>query len=103
MLADEVLYNPKRTACKEALIKFLAERYGGIEQLNQAWNADFESFSALYQPQKNCSERSARAKEDLREFSKKMLRAYVEIPASECRKVDPNHMILGNNGDIQDS
>ncbi len=95
MLADEVLYNPKRTACKEALIKFLAERYGGIEQLNQAWNADFESFSALYQPQKDCSERSARAKEDLREFSKKMLRAYVEIPASECRKVDPNHMILG--------
>lgn len=95
MLADEVLYNPEKTACKEALIKFLAERYGEIAQLNQAWNTDFESFSSLYQPQRDCSKRSACAKEDLREFSRKMLRAYVEIPASECRKVDPNHMILG--------
>lgn len=95
MLADEVLYNPKKTACKEALIAFLKERYKEVEQLNQAWNTDFASFLTLYEPQRDCSKRSECAREDMREFSRKMLKAYVEIPARECRKVDPNHMILG--------
>lgn len=31
----------------------------------------------------------------MREFSRRMLRVYIEIPVRECRKVDPNHMILG--------
>jgi len=31
----------------------------------------------------------------MKAFSRKMLRAYVEIPAKACRRADPNHMILG--------
>ena len=34
MLADEVLYNPADTVCKERLIGFLRERYGEIHRLN---------------------------------------------------------------------
>lgn len=95
VLADEVLYNPERTVCKEELICSLKEKYQDIQALNQAWNCNLESFEALYLSQKNVSEWSQQSKKDMQEFSRRMMRAYVEIPCQECRKVDPNHMILG--------
>lgn len=95
MLADEVLYNPERTACKEKLIGFLKERYPSIEQLNAAWKSCFDGFERLYQQQKDVSKLSETAKNDMREFSRQMMREYIETPVRECRKVDPNHMILG--------
>lgn len=95
VLADEVLHNPERTACKERLAGFLRERYQSIEALNSAWNSDLESFDSLYQPQERVSSWSEASREDMREFSRQMLRAYVGIPVQECRRVDPNHLILG--------
>lgn len=95
VLADEVLRNPERTACKEALIGFLRECYRDIEALNRAWNSSLESFDSLYQPQEKVSKWSEASRRDMKEFSRRMLRAYIEIPVKECRKVDPNHMILG--------
>ena len=44
---------------------------------------------------RDASRFSERAKQDMHEFSRQMIRAYVEIPAKACRAVDPNHMILG--------
>lgn len=95
MLADEVLYNPERTVCKEKLIAFLQDRYQSIDRLNASWNIELESFESLYQPRKDVSKYADAAREDMREFSRQMLRAYVEIPIEECRRADPNHMILG--------
>lgn len=95
VLADEVLRNPQRTACKERLIGDLKAKYGEIAALNRAWNCSFSAFEDLYQTQKKVSERSEGAREDMRAFSRKMLRAYVEIPVRACREVDKNHMILG--------
>ncbi len=94
-LADEALYNPARTVCKEKLIDFLKNRYQSIEKLNQSWNSALEGFDSLYSPQKGVSKWSEASQRDMKEFSRLMLRAYVEIPVRECRKVDPNHMILG--------
>lgn len=95
VLADEVLHNPARTACKEILVASLQERYQSIEALNRAWNSSLESFDSLYEPQENVSKWSAAARGDMKEFSRRMLRAYIEIPVRECRRVDSNHMILG--------
>ncbi len=95
VLADEVLYNPHPTACKERLIAFLQERYRTAEELNRAWGTDFAGFEELRSPQKDISKRSEASARDMREFSRRMLRAYVEIPVRACREVDPNHMILG--------
>ncbi len=95
ILADEVLYNPKRTACKEALIAFLREKYGTIDALNEAYGRTLAGFEAFYEPLKKVSEWSGAALEDMKEFSRRMLRAYVGIVSKACRKVDPNHMILG--------
>ena len=95
MLADEVLYNPERTASREKLVEFLRERYQSIEKLNEAWKSRFAGFEDLYRQQKDASRHSEAAKEDMREFSRRMMQAYIEIPVRACRKVDPNHMILG--------
>lgn len=95
VLADEVLYNPMKTVCKEKLIEFLRERYQSVAALNAAWGTGFDSFECLYRQQKDVSKRSAAAKEDMREFSRRMMRTYIETPVRACRRVDPNHMILG--------
>lgn len=95
VIADEVLYNPERSACKEELIRRLKERYGTVEELNEAWNSEYGSFDGLYESREHTSAWSAAAEKELREFSAEMVRRYVEIPAKACRAVDPNHMILG--------
>ncbi len=95
VVADEALYCPERTVTKERLVAFLEERYGGIGELNAAWGTKFESFESLYTPVRDASRLSPAAARDMHEFSRVMLRAYVEIPSHACRAVDPNHMILG--------
>lgn len=95
ILADEVLYNPQNTCCRENLIARLKEKYHTVDALNQAWNTSFSDFSDLYRRQESISSRSPRAMEDMRAFSREMVRAYIEIPSAACRSVDPNHMILG--------
>ncbi len=95
VLADEVLYCPERTACKERLVSHLREKYGNIAALNAAWGTDLPDFDALYESRREVSKLSDTSRRDMKEFSRMMLRAYIEIPVRECRMVDKNHMILG--------
>lgn len=95
VLADEVLRNPARTVCKEELVSFLRERYGSIEELNRKWGTKLDGFDSFYEPKEKVSEWSEESCKDMKEFSRKLLRAYVEIPSRACRRVDENHMILG--------
>lgn len=95
IIADEVLYNPEHSVCKDVLINDLRERYLHIEALNKAYGLSLTSFEALYQPIQNISKISEAAMEDMRAFSRKMMRAYVEIPSKACREIDRNHMNLG--------
>ena len=62
VLADEVLYNPERTVCKEKLIAALKEKYQTVEALNTAWNTKFNDFDDLYQPIRDASAKSEAAK-----------------------------------------
>ena len=98
ILADEALRCPARTECKAALLRWLREKYGNIEALNCAWEIPdgrrFTSFEAL-DGEGKASAFSPAACKDMREFSRVLLRAYIEIPARACRAADPNHMILG--------
>jgi hypothetical protein len=95
VLADEVLYNPEPSVCKDKLIEFLKERYGNVGALAQAWGHRFDSFDDLRKPLFKPSSFSAAAKEDLREFSRVLIRAYVSLPSKACREVDAHHMNLG--------
>lgn len=95
LIADEVLRNPAQSGCRLALIDFLIEKYGTIGALNAAWNTEFVSFDDFKQPIADCSARYPASRADIREFSRILLREYIRIPATECRKVDPNHLNLG--------
>jgi hypothetical protein len=95
VIADEVLYNPAPSVCKDELIQFLKNKYKNPEDLSRAWKHSFTSFDDLRKPLENASRFSEDSSKDLREFSKILLRAYVTIPARACREADPNHMNLG--------
>lgn len=95
ILAEEVLHNPADTACKRELLASLTEQYGSITALNAAWHTSFADFSAMNRPLDKAAAFSPAAEADLRRFSRRMVEAYVSVPAAACRKVDGNHMILG--------
>ena len=95
IIADEVLRNPRNSACKRSLIDFLREKYGTVTALSQAWRHDFASFEALLTPIEKASALSEQAHGDLRIYSAWLTEQYMRIPAAACRTVDPNHMILG--------
>lgn len=95
IVADEVLYNPADTACKDELIRTLVEKYKTVDALNDAWNAGFDSFDDLKKGHAHVSEWSEASKEDMKAFSRRMINEYVSVPSKACREVDKNHMILG--------
>ena len=95
ILADEVLYNPAHSACKQGLIDWLRKQYETPEALSDAWRTPLLDFDDLRKPIRNASALSAAAKRDLRAFSVKLLDAYVGIASRACREADPNHMNLG--------
>ena len=94
-IADEVLRNSARTCCREGLIRFLQEKYGTIEALNEGWGTAFGTFEALYEPIDACSTRYPGSAADIREYSAFLIREYIRVPAQACREVDPNHLNLG--------
>jgi hypothetical protein len=95
ILADEVLYKPEPSACKDRLLEFLKEKYASVQALSKAWNRRFESFDDLRTPISRASALSPQAEKDLREFSRVLLNAYVSIPSKACRKAAPRHLNLG--------
>ena len=90
-----MLRNPARTCCREGLIRFLQEKYGTIEALNEGWGTAFGTFEALYEPIDACSTRYPGSAADIREYSAFLIREYIRVPAQACREVDPNHLNLG--------
>ncbi|MBM7582197.1 hypothetical protein JOD02_001054 [Caldicoprobacter guelmensis] len=95
-IAEELLENEEELASKEVLIKFLSTRYDGdVEKFNEAWNLNLRSFGELKKGIKRASKLSPKASEDLNEFSRIMIKTYVEIPSVVCKRVDPHHMNLG--------
>ncbi len=95
ILAEEVLRDPEDTFCRRGLIDWLREKYSSVSALNRAWSAAFSSFKDLQRPYENISKQLPCSEADLREFSRRLVGAYVSIPVEMCRKADPNHMILG--------
>ena len=95
MVADEVLFCPERTACKEDLVRRIREKYGDAECLNRAWNLSITDFEELYESRERMSASSPEAERFLRDYSAYLIREYVRIPSEAARKADPHHMNLG--------
>lgn len=94
-VADEVLRNPARTCCREGFVRAMEEKYQTIGALNSAWGSAFGAFGDLLEPIGKCSEEYPGSAEDIREYSRFLVREYIRVPAEACREVDPNHLNLG--------
>lgn len=94
-IADEVLHNPAQTYCRLGLIQYLKDTYESIEALNKAWDSEFKGFEDFRNPIDCCSASYPKSQQDIREFSKYLIREYIRVPAHACRAVDKNHLNLG--------
>lgn len=94
-IAEEMLARPERFASKSVFVEWIRQKYTSVAVLNRAWQSDFKDFEELFLPVFRASERSEEAANDLREFSRRMVTRYVELPAKLCREVDPHHLNLG--------
>ena len=93
-LAAFVMASKEKLVTRDHIISSLAERYGTIEQLNTAWESDFESFEDMNNPF-GIEEFSGAAADDLMSETTEMIRNYIKIPAEAARIADPNHLNLG--------
>lgn len=96
VIAEELLETDFPSESREALIRFLSDRYrGDVDLLNTAWKTRFTSFDRLHAPLFKACRCSSTAADDLRAFSRIMIDRYVRIPSQAVRRVDPNHLNLG--------
>jgi hypothetical protein len=96
-VAAEMLEANPGTATRRELARWLRKKYGGdAATWARAWGLGLSSFDQIVADLvPRAADRSPAAKDDLWAFSKEMVKAYVGIPAEECRKVDPHHLNLG--------
>lgn len=95
-LGELVLACPDALETRDALIRFLAERYGtDPSRLASAWNHPIESFDDLARPIRHAASLSPAAQEDLRAFNAVLIDEYVRVAAEAARRVMPNHLSLG--------
>jgi hypothetical protein len=96
-LAAEMLEANPGTATRRELASWLGRRYtNGVPQWSAAWGKEFKSFNDVVTGTfRRIGDASKTAYDDLWEFSREMVRAYVRIPCEEVKKVDPNHLNLG--------
>jgi hypothetical protein len=93
-LAFEMLAERELTWTRSVLALWLQEKYKNIDSLSLSWKLEFESFNDILSlvlieyPSERCLE-------DLWEFSKLMVKEYVDVVSEETRKVAPNHLNLG--------
>lgn len=94
-IADEVLRNPENTCCKKEFLTTLKKKYETVENMNQTWGSAFSSFEELEKPIEKCSTQYPGSAEDIREYSRFLVKEYIRVPAEACRKIDQNHLNLG--------
>ncbi len=95
-IAEFLLAHPQPLACKEELIRFLANKYNGdATLLANAWRYPLTDFTDLHKPISDAPNLSAVAEADLREFTKVLIAEYIRVPAAAARQADPNHLNLG--------
>lgn len=94
-LTEMMLLQPHLYDSKIKFIEVLSEKYLAVDKLNQAWGTSYEKFEDLKDSNKIVLTNSNDQQVDFSNFNRMMIRRYVEIPASYCKKVAPNHLNLG--------
>lgn len=81
-------------ATKKALVDWLKNKYNAIASFNAAWEKSFTDFGELYETSfAITTEKSAK---DMLDFFAIYLDKFYSITLTEFRRLDKNHMILGD-------
>lgn len=91
-LAVWTLQSPATQPAKREMISRLQKKYGGIDQLNTAWQSNYASWDALLAAQQKPPHGAA---SDCAEFSAAITEAYFSIIREEFKKAAPNKLYLG--------
>ena len=96
LLAEKMLEEAPDAVSNEVFIEWLAERYGNdIAAFNAAWKQELTDFTDLKKGLFRPAERSETARQDLTEFTMKMVDLYAGIPSRYAREAAPHHLNLG--------
>ncbi|HID22953.1 MAG TPA: hypothetical protein EYP14_11215, partial [Planctomycetaceae bacterium] len=95
-LFDAVMKKSATHPAKQALRRFLAERYGGdIRKFNRAWGAALESFDDVSKRDAISGSNASTVAADKKSFLALIADRYFRLTTRAIRTVDPSHMILG--------
>jgi hypothetical protein len=79
---------------KKAFVNWIAGKYGNLKSFNESWKLNLGSFDDLA-AQTFLVVPSEQAELDCWDFSKILVRKYVDVVCDEVEKIDPNHLNLG--------
>ncbi|HEX2999209.1 MAG TPA: beta-galactosidase, partial [Armatimonadota bacterium] len=94
-MVDEVFKKPATHSAKQALIRFLRDRYPTIDAFNRAWGTTVTSYDALAATTEPLTPRNTAGLKDCHAFVRLIADRYFAATTAAIRKADPNHMILG--------
>jgi hypothetical protein len=93
-VAFEMFATAQPSESKKEFARWLAEKYGSIDEFNKQWNLKLGGFEQF--PKQVFEEYPSEvAKADCWKFSEVLVAKYVNVPCDEVEKVDPNHLNLG--------
>ena len=93
-IAFEMFATNQPSESKNTFAKWLSTKYANIQELNENWNLNLNSFEEITK-QVFDEYPSETAKADFWKFSEILVAKYVNVPCDEVEKVDPNHLNLG--------
>lgn len=93
-LVDDYFELPPHAAGKMAWVKFISERYGSIEALNEAWDSEYWSFDdllhiAVYRAREEVLQQDKLA------FLERIAEVYFSTTSAALKLYDPNRLNLG--------
>ena len=96
LLAEKMLEEAPDSVSNEVFIGWIAERYHhDLSAFNAAWKQELDAFEDLKKGLFRPAERSDAARQDLMDFTMKMVDLYAGLPSRYAREAAPHHLNLG--------
>ncbi|MEM8489759.1 MAG: agarase [Pseudomonadota bacterium] len=94
IILDALSKSAATSAAKAAFVQILEEKYETINDLNRAWQADFESFAALREPFEPATYQEATLS-DLSTMLEALSEEYFRVVHGTLERYLPNHLYMG--------
>ncbi len=94
-IGEETLKNPPDRNAKKAFLEQLKKKYDTIENLNEAWTTQFDSWDALLANRTQPDMKNAKTLEDCGDFGMTFAEKYFATVKAAVKEVAPTKLYLG--------